>query len=317
MKLVSRDEIIAEKVARRKKISQLRSSINGDMTHIGRVSRGCATCFFRDPNSNFAIYTGCECNVACKYCYYEQDRTDKSWNIDKKIANNLSEYYNMALDPHVDIKEITYNSWGEPLMYMHVLKEASQITKKLQRTRGHKIYSHLYTNGILATEEVLEQLKDMEVTELRFHISASNFSKKVLNNMRNAKKMGFIVTVEEPSLPENKEKLFQHLPVLQDIGLKHLDLVECQVTPHNYEHLDKTYPEGRYYRDYLWHFYDEGMVYDIIEEVLKQGYEYSVIDCNSRNECCRETKQIFDRPVNDTLTWDQVKDAVAEFDDRL
>lgn len=317
MKLVSRDEIIAEKVARRKKIPELKSSVNGDLTHIGRVSRGCATCFFRTPQSSYAVYTGVKCNVKCPYCYYDPERTDESWGTSDTVARNLSEYYKMALDPNVDIQEITYNSWGEPLLYMNILEEAAKITKKHQRTRGHKIYSHIYTNGLLATHDILERMKAMEITEIRFHMSASNFSKKVVENMILAKQMGFVVTVEEPSLPENREKLFDLLPWFDELGLKHLDLVECQVTPDNFDALDKAYPGGRYYRDYLWHLYDEGLVYDIIEEVINKNYSFSVIDCNSRNECARETRQVFFRPTNDTLTWDHVKDAVAEFDTSL
>lgn len=317
MRIVSRDEIIAEKVARRKSIPQLKSSINGDLTHIGRVSRGCASCFFRTPQSTFAVYTGVKCNVKCPYCYYDPERTDEEWGTSNRVADNLGEYYHMALETDVDLQEITYNSFGEPLLYMNILEEAAKITKKHQRTRGHRIYSHIYTNGMLATLDILERLKEMEVTEMRFHISASNFSPKVLENMRNAKSMGFIVSVEEPSLPENKEKLFKHLPILEDIGIKHLDLVECQVTKDNFPYLDKKYPEGKYYRDFLWHFYDEGMVYDIMEEVLDKNYSYSVIDCNSRNEICRETRQVLNRPTNDTLTWDIVAPAVAEFDTTL
>lgn len=317
MEIVSRDEIIAEKVARRKKISKLKSSINGDMTHIGRVSRGCTTCFYRTPSSNYAVYTGSECNVACGYCYYDKGRNDENWGTSEKVAENLANYYHMALDPKVDLQEVTYNSWGETLKYMNILEEAAKITRKHEKTRNHKIYSHLYTNGMLATPDVLERLKKIEVTELRFHVSASNFSSNVLENMRNAKSMGFIVSVEEPSLSENKEKLMNHLSIFEEIGIKHLDIVECQVLPGNYEYLDKTYPKGRYYRDLLWHLYDEGMVYDIIEEVLDKEYSYSVIDCNSRNEVCRETKQIFGRPTEDTLTWSHARDAVAEFDSKL
>lgn len=297
MRIESRDKIIALKEERRRHISVLQSSFYGDITHIGKISPGCSTCFYRSPTSTFAVYTGCECNVECGYCYYDKNRNDVNWNIPDKIANNLADYYAMALSPNVDVLEISYNSWGETLQYMHVLEEASKITKKLEYSRGHRIYNHLYTNGILATHDVLERLKQFGVIELRFHVSASNFSNKVFEHMKDAKRMGFVVTVEEPSLPENKEKILQHLPLFQEIGVKHLDLVECQVTPYNYDYLDKQYSNGVIFRDYLWHFYDSGMVYDVIEEVIDKGYEFSVIDCNSRVEACRETKQILDRPV--------------------
>lgn len=89
--------------------------------------------------------------------------------------------------------------------------------------------------------------------------------------MKDAVDMGFIVTVEEPSLPENKEPLMAYLEVLDKIGINHLDMVECQVTRDNKSYLESKYPNGRIYRDYLWHFYDEGMVYDIMEEVINKN----------------------------------------------
>ena len=159
----------------------------------------------------------------------------------------------------------------------------------------------------MADENTLNILKSCNIDELRFHVSASNFSKKVLENMKIAASMDFIVTVEEPSLPENKEKILKHLPIFNEIGIKHLDIVECQVTESNSEYLEKTYPHGKIYRDRLWHLYDEGMVYDIIEEVIKNKYSFSVIDCNSRVECCRDTNQV---TLNyGLLDWDMMNGA--------
>lgn len=318
MRVVPRSEILFEKELRRREIKELERDIDGDLIHIGKPSMGCYTCFLRNPLNNIAIYTGVECNAACPYCYYDKGRTDKTWNTTERIAKNLAEYYQMALDPQVDIDRVSYNSHGETLMYMYILKEAAKITRKHERTRGHKIYSHLYTNGILATEEILKELKEIEVTELRFHVSASHFSKKVFDNMRLAKKMGFVVTVEEPSLLENREELFEHLPIFEEIGIKHFNLIECQVTPDNYAYLDKAYPEGRYYRDELWHLYDEGMVYDIMEEKIKKNYSFSMIDCNSRVEVCRQSSQVMNRPPGAELPkFEEVRDIFADFDRSL
>ena len=37
--------------------------------------------------------------------------------------------------------------------------------------------------------------------------------------------------------------------------------------------------------------YDEGMVYDIMEEIIDKKYSFSIIDCNSRVEGCRDGHQ--------------------------
>ena len=141
----------------------------------------------------------------------------------------------------------------------------------------------------------------MEVDELRFHISASNFSKKVINYMYEAAKMGFIVSVEEPSWPHHKDNIVDLLPTFEDIGVKHLNLVEIQVTEWNIDNIEKAYlgdDTVGIYKDYYWHLYDGGMVYDIMEEVIDKKYSYSVLDCNGGVERCRHGKMhhVFDSP---------------------
>lgn len=291
LQIVSRDWVLQEKFKRRAQLP-LEYHANGDCIHMGKISKGCKTCFLRDNFSTFAIYTGCECNVDCGYCYYDKNRNDQNWNSNHKIRNNLADLYEKILNDETNFQEITYNSWGETLKYPAVIKEASDMIKRWEQDSGKKVYNHLYTNGILADNNMLNFLKECGIIELRFHHSASRFSKRVVDNMKLAAEMGFIVSVEEPSLPENKEQLIQHLPIYNSIGIKHLNIVECQVTSYNKEYLEKKYPQGRIYRDNLWHFYDEGMVYDIMEERVKNGYKFSIIDCNSRVECCRDSNQI-------------------------
>lgn len=291
MKIVSRDWVIEQKQKRRESIG-LDYHANGDCVHTGKISRGCKTCFVRNPLSSFAIYTGCECNLNCGYCYYDKNRNDSSWKSNDSIISNLSQLYALTMNPQADIQEVTYNSYGETLKYPAIIKEASDMIKRYEKDTGKKVYSHLYTNGTLANEEALHFLKTCGIIEIRFHPSASNFSKQVLGNMKLAKEMGFIVTVEEPSLPENKIALMANLEYFNEIGINHLDIIECKITKDNMEYLETTYPKGKMYRDVYWHLYDEGMVYDIIEEVKRKAYIMSVIDCNSRVEGCRTADQM-------------------------
>lgn len=307
MKIARRDEILALKESRRAEIEKLEYDDNGNCIHVGPISRGCRTCFIRRPGTFQDVYTGCECNANCGYCYYEKDRTDESWRTIEQINEKLGMLYQHSVNPSSDLLDISYNSTGETLMYMPIIEEAARIVRRIEAINKRRIYNHLYTNGILATHDVLERLKRCGVIELRFHPSASNFSKNVLDNMRDAVKMGFIVTVEEPSLPENKNKLLEHLEVFQEIGIKHLDIVECQVTRDNINYLDRKYPNGVMYQDKLWQLYDGGMVYDIIGEVIKNKYEFSVLDCNSRVEGCRASEHHY---IHEFVNWTSMDDVI-------
>jgi hypothetical protein len=70
------------------------------------------------------------------------------------------------------------------------------------------------------------------------------------------------------------------LPVINEIGVKHLNLGEIEITKDNVSKISQMLPDAEIYQCYEMHLYDEGLVYDIIEEVLRKGYSYSVIDCN-------------------------------------
>jgi len=234
-------------------------------------------------------------------CYYSRNRKDDEREVDY-IRKLLSDFFYKSFDPNYKPVALSLQSSGETLLYINDLEMFMMILNKMKSDRNINTYHHLYTNGVLATKDNLKRLKDMGIHELRFHISASGFSKLVIENMYEASKMGFFVSVEEPSWPKHKKQLMDHLPIFEDIGLKHLNMVEVQVTKYNFNDIDKEYPNGRFYdidkeypngrfyKDALLHLYDEGLVYDIIEEVIKKGYPYSVLDCNSWIERYRHVK---------------------------
>lgn len=291
MNILSRDHVLSLKAAQRDSLP-LEYHARGDCVHYGKISRGCRTCFCRTTLSSYAFYTGAECQYKCGYCYYDPNRTDKTWGTDEKVRRNLAGFYEMMLHPQADIREVTYNSWGETLSYMPIIHEAAMMVKRYEKETGRSVYSHLYTNGYLATHKVLESLGEWGIKEIRFHMSAGNFFN--LHSLRIAKEMGFIVTVEEPALPLHQRSILELLDSLQEIGIHHLNLVECQVTPFNLPWFQKEYSTYSIYRDHHWHLYDNGMVYDIIRVMALEPkkYTFSVMDCNSRVECCRASNQI-------------------------
>lgn len=290
VKVLDCNDVLAEKYARRQQIPQIRNDVHGHCTHIGDISYACRQCFANLQGGGIQI--GQECNVDCPMCYYDRNRRDG--DLGKQVAQHLGDFYQMASDPNTRIPyAYSYQSAGETLMYIDEIEKFADIFKKIEKERDCHIYHHLYTNGILADYKMLKRLKDMEVDEIRFHVSASNWSKKVKQNMMTAAEMNFIVTVEEPAWPSNRQDLFDHLDFFQELDLRHLDIVEVQVTPHNLPFIEKECNKHEgigIYKDALWQMYDGGLVYDIMEEALKRGHTYSMLDCNSAVERCRQLK---------------------------
>lgn len=306
MIVVPFQEIMEEKLKRQKAIKELEFHASGHCVHIGKISPGCRMCFTGEAGSGIQVGAKCMCN--CPYCYYDPNRGEES---QKSINNKLSDFFFMSLDPNWKPKIFSFQSTGETMMYMDELEKFAAILDNVSKNTGINQYRYIYTNGILANPANLERLKQMGVHEIRFHLSASNFSKNVYKNMEEAGKMGFSVSVEEPSWPHHREELFEMLPRLEAVGGKHLDMVEVQINKNNMRAIEQNYPgnTARVFKDYYYHLYDEGLAYDIIEEVIKKNYHFSVIDCSSAVERCRhggDEKILFDfNEINQAVEyWD-------------
>lgn len=282
MRLVPYQEILEEKLKRQRSISGLELHASGHCAHVGKISPGCRGCF--SPEISMGIQVGTQCMVKCPYCYYNPERSEQ---LRSEMDFQLADLFSKGLDDNWKPIIFALQSSGETLMYMDELEKFVAQIHEMESRKQRNFYLYLYTNGLLANKENLLRMKDWGVSELRFHLSASDFSEQAYSNLALAISMGFTGTVELPSLPHNREKIFEMLPRINDLGVKHLDLVECQVTRWNRPTLDKMYPDGRCYQDHFIHFYDEGLVYDVIEEKLAKNYGFSIIDCNSAVERCR------------------------------
>ena len=201
MKILDYTEVMAEKIENRKAIPEIEYDVHGHCIHIGKISYGCLGCFANVDHGGIQVGTECMCN--CPMCYYDPNRSDKDWGRGhpEYIAKYLGEMTEMLHIDRIKPYAYSYQSSGETLLYIDELEKFGKIFKEMEIKKNIKIYHHLYTNGILANKEMLKRLKDMRVHEIRFHLSASHFSKKVINNMYEAAKMGFRVSIEEPSWP--------------------------------------------------------------------------------------------------------------------
>jgi pyruvate formate-lyase activating enzyme-like uncharacterized protein len=171
---------------------------------------------------------------------------------------------------------------AEPLLYLPVLEKWMKFFRDdIDPLMGTKGWAKVYTNGILLNQDNTLRLKDMGFDEVRVHPGATNFSAEVYDNMRLAVKDIPVVTVETPSWPPHRKKLFEMLPIIEDIGVKHLDICQIEIT--NKEQLgkiEKALGEIEIYQAFYPVLDDGGLVEDIMSEVVDKGYSYSVIDCN-------------------------------------
>ncbi|MBN1492808.1 MAG: hypothetical protein JW938_01525 [Candidatus Omnitrophica bacterium] len=196
------------------------------------------------------------------------------------LLNTITSIIRESREPHYRPTSISFSGGGEPLLYMKTIREYMKVYNDIKKETKGSPWFYLYTNGVLATKDILEELRDLGIDEIRFHLGASNFSKDVYKNVSLARKYFKALTVETPAWPPHKTKLFEMLPIIEDIGVDHVNIGEIEVTQYNRRKIAKILPDAEIYQCHEMHLYDNGLVYDIMEEALRRKYSYSVLDCN-------------------------------------
>ena len=289
MRVAPYQEILEQKFKRQKELLAIGAQrhANGHCFHYGSISFGCRDCFSGEQSIN--LFHGTQCMCHCPYCYYAPTREELLLNEQQEKKELEFTTYKLREMENYRPAIVSFCSSGETLLYIDVFERYAAQIYPLIYQKGIHPYTFLYTNGILADDAMLDRLQHMGVQEVRFHWSASGFSDQVYEHMKYAKARGMIVTVEEPAYPPNREALMERLPILEELGLDHLDLIELHLTEHNWDAMCRLFPGDEYaaYKDYFYHLYDNGMTYDIMEECIRRQYHFSVIDCNSGVERCR------------------------------
>lgn len=192
------------------------------------LSKGCQTC---KAGKWLCLYMGKKCNVDCVYC---AQGTKQEKMIDPERLDLINDTYhiedtkNMLNDPEAiwagqNVGGIGY-SGGEPFIY---LDKVFNLASFVSRYHSH-IYQWIYTNGMLVTEDKLKMLYDIGIREIRFHIGATNFNQKVLDNLKIATGVMDYVNIETPGCLKLKEFLIdkEWIYRLEDMGVYQMNFGE-------------------------------------------------------------------------------------------
>ena len=279
MEMMTIQQAFEEKSKQQSRVKNLEYHASGHCVHIGKISPGCKRCYV-NPIFYFLIPLGGRCNCDCAYCPSHEGE----WTLnDEKIRS--MKFHFMKKSFLVTESEpqpiVAFTGGGEPLLHSDALIKIMRSLRDVEQNMKRKPWYYLYTNGLVADENILEKLHEIGLNEIRFHLGASNFSKKAYKNMELASKYIDTIAVETPSWPPHREKLLQMLPILEDLGVKHVNMGEVFITDQNEKAISEALPDASVYVNQHLHLYDEGLVYKIMAEVAERGYSYSVLDCSS------------------------------------
>ncbi|MFT5700392.1 MAG: pyruvate formate-lyase activating enzyme-like uncharacterized protein [Desulforhopalus sp.] len=189
-----------------------------------RLSPGCRIC---TEGGWSCLFISGKCNCHCFYCPTSQD------DVGMPTTNSVE--FAEPSDYVTYLERFGFTgasiSGGEPLL---TPKRSLAFVRAIKDYFGSAMHVWLYTNGTLATIDILTQLRDAGLDEIRFDIGATDYNLEPLQ-----RSVGLIptVTVEIPAIPEEKERMKGLLGELQDKGVQHLNLHQLRLTPFNFQKL--------------------------------------------------------------------------------
>ena len=188
------------------------------------LSPGCRIC--AEGGWSCLFVTG-RCNCRCFYCPTSQTDNDlpTTNGVDFRTPADYVGYLERFGFRGASI------SGGEPLLSP---KRSLAFVRAVKKHFGDAMHVWLYTNGTLADKDLLFQLADAGLDEIRFDIGATDYQ---LDKLRLAAGVIPTVTVEIPAIPEDLPRLKGMLSELRDAGVMHLNLHQMRLTPYNFEHL--------------------------------------------------------------------------------
>ena len=246
-----------------------------------KFPRGCRSCLLGTGLN--AIRKTNKCNIECKFCYNYGDLN----NI-PPVGEGLWEIGGTKFyEKDIDLLLSTYKKpTGVSYVYLEPFMEIEKYYSIIKKFKAAKIYQHLYTNGILATEETLKALGEAGLDELRFNLGAAKCSDKVIENIRIAKKYIKTVGIETPMTPEFFSDFFKKKQAILDTKL---DFINCAELHLNENNIDNYYGENMYIvrHGYISPIWSRELTLKFMKIADEENWDIVVHDCSNNTKFAR------------------------------
>lgn len=246
-----------------------------------KFPKGCSSCLFGTGLS--AIRKTNRCNVECKFCYNYGELDDQPpigeglWEI------GGTKFYEKDIDLLLSIHK---KPTGVAYVYLEPFMEIEKYYGIIKKFKDAGVYQHLYTNGILATEENLKALGEAGLDEIRFNIGASNCSDKVIENIGIAKKYIKNVGIETPMTPEFFEEFINKKQAILDTKLDFINCAELHLNENNiYNYSGENMYISR--QGYISPIWSRELTLKFMKIADEENWDLAVHDCSNHTKFAR------------------------------
>jgi uncharacterized protein len=188
--------------------------VNPDTGPKRGLSRGCRLC---QSGRWLCVFLTYRCDASCSFCPMPEDRPEGPVSAFGPDPDSI-----LAGVRALGIGGIAF-SGGEVFLDFDRMLDWLRHFRK----RGPGSFFWAYTNGIRADEAGLTALAAAGLNEIRFNLAATGYADPdVLEKVRLSVRLFPAVTVEVPSIPEDRPRLTEILPRLDAWGVGRLNLHE-------------------------------------------------------------------------------------------
>ena len=246
-----------------------------------KFSMGCRSCLTGTGLS--AIRKTNKCNIQCRFCYNygELDRIppigEGMWQI------GGTKFYEKDIDLLLSIQN---KPTGISYVYLEPFMEIEKYYGIIRKFADAGIHQHMYTNGLLCTEENLRALGEAGLDELRFNLGASNCNDQVIESIRIAKKYIPYVGIETPMTPEFYVSFFKKKDRILATGLDFMNCAELHLNPNNIGNYEgeNMYIARLGYVSPIW---SRELTLKLMKVADEEGWPIAVHDCSNHTKFAR------------------------------
>ena len=260
-------------------------TLGGRTMYVGpdeKFPAGCRSCLHGTGLS--AVRRTNRCDANCPFCYdYGQlDRQppigDGLWEIGggRCYAEDLPLLLSASRKPT-----------GVAYVYLEPMLEIEQYYPVIRAFRDAGVHQHLYTNGIRCTEEILRDLGEAGLDEIRFNLGATGASDHVIGMIAAAKRHIPQAGVETPMTPEFEAAFHRKKAAILATGL---DFINCAELHLNDNNIVNYWGESLYAcrAGYISPVWSREITLRLMAEAEAEDWPVAVHDCSNMTKFARD-----------------------------
>lgn len=291
-----------EKNERLKSLERAGASVrnNNKSVVVNRISSACEAC--QTGSNSYTTYPSLKCHRNCFFCFNpNQDDYLFYKNKQKDIKKELLD----LLAQGIELKHLALTG-GEPLLFKDEVVEFFETAHK----ESPETYTRLYTTGDLLDQELLKQLKNANLNEIRFSVKMDDSVARInflLEKIALSREFIPNILVEMPVIPGTLEDMKDLLLKLEKLDIFGINLLELCFPLGNADAFKERGLQLKYppYEMYYNYWYAGGLAVadsekeclELVEFALNEKLKLGVHYCSLEN---KHTGQVYQQNYQHT-----------------